>query len=160
MMYAIPVSLGLIALAMTIYFVIRNTSASRPPVDLDEFLKSLLDLRTDVVAEAQIERVLSREDWEYAARAFPSHLQRIFYEERKAIVIRWLRQTRKSVVRLHTQYKGLVRLTAWLLELLGRIPACSGLPLFSDRQRTYYRVGMVARPFARSEPHPLRRESG
>jgi len=110
MSHAIPFAvLGSLTLVLLIHWIVRNTGDSQVPLDLDEFLKSLTDLQTGIVAEAQMERVLSPEDWEYASRAFPAHIQNMFYQERKAIVIRWLRQTHRSVFKLKKQYKRLVR---------------------------------------------------
>ena len=109
MTYALPVSFGISVLLLLGYFVLRTKSTSYDTVDLDEFKDSLSNLRAGLVAESQMDRLLSVEDWKYVTRVMPPYIQKMFYRERRAVVILWLLRTRKSVGSLVRQYKKIVR---------------------------------------------------
>jgi hypothetical protein len=109
MNYALPVGFGVSILVLLVYFVLRTRSTSYDAIDLDEFKDSLSNFRTGLVAESQMDRLFCAEDWEYVSRVMPPSIQKMFYRERRAVLILWLLRTRKSAGKLVRQYKKIVR---------------------------------------------------
>jgi hypothetical protein len=116
----IPVAFGFGVLVILVYWYLHTISAAYTALDLDEFRDSLSDLNAGVVAEAQMNRALSSQDWEFVREMLPPQVQELFQQERKTLVIRWLQRARLNVTKLVKQYKRLVRTNpnlSWKIEV-------------------------------------------
>ena len=63
----------------------------------------------DIPSAALGERIFSLQDWEFIATYTPAEIQRTFLQERKALALAWLRQTRETVGQLMRFYRKAVR---------------------------------------------------
>jgi len=99
--------IGLMLLILLILWI--QLAASSRGGKLSEADRDLTALQLELPPRTLVERIFAPEDWEFVSRQTPLRVQRIFLEERRAIALSWLRQTRREAARLLDFHLRVVR---------------------------------------------------
>ncbi len=91
---------GVLLIALLILWARSGRSPATDTQRLSAAIDALSALRLELLPPTFIERVFSPEDCEFISTHAPLPVQRLFYKERRAIALTWLRQTRGQLTRL------------------------------------------------------------
>ena len=101
-----------IGIGFLILLLIWLLRSAVPPVDktgLYEAQAVLTTVQVELPPRALGERIFSPQDWDFISTHASPGIQRVFLQERKALALSWLKQTRKRVGQIMTFHRIAVR---------------------------------------------------
>src|ERR1019366_970114 len=93
-------AIGLGFLLMLLLWVRRSAGAGVDRAGFSEVQELLTMVQLELPPRAWGERIFASQDWDFISTSTPPGIQRIFLQERKALALSWLRQTRSKVGQL------------------------------------------------------------
>src|SRR5437879_10074945 len=90
----------LLVLALSVYWFRRSSDHSITRVEFSEAESALTSLQWQILPSGSVGRIFASEDCDFISSQTTRDVQRLFQQERKALAISWLRQTRKQIARL------------------------------------------------------------
>lgn len=104
----ISLAAGLALLILLLVWAQRSAIAAGKK-ELSEAQETLTDLQLEPPPRALRDRIFDWQDWQYVSRRAPLGVQQLFLQERKAVALLWLRQTRRQTRRLIDFHRRAVR---------------------------------------------------
>ena len=101
--------IAILFLALLLFWAFRTTRSPVGSSALSEAREALADLELELPPRALAERIFATQDWDFVSRQTPVEIQRTFLQERRAVGLSWLRQTRKQAARLMDFHRRAVR---------------------------------------------------
>lgn len=92
--------IGLGILLLCLLFLVTRSRRGAPAQPLSQVEHALRALEWELLPPRSVERVFSSQDHDFILRKTSPQIHRLFEEERRNIVLLWLRHTRKQVARL------------------------------------------------------------
>jgi len=93
------VVVGLV-LVLLLLWVQRSAEITARKKELPETRETLSTLQLQLPSRALVDRIFALADWDFVSSQAPARLQRAFLQERRAVALLWVRQTRMKVGRL------------------------------------------------------------
>ena len=90
-------AIGLALLGLLLLWVQRSAEATASRREFSEAREALTALQLEPPPGALVERIFALQDWDFVSSLALPRLQRVFLQERRAIALSWLRQTRLKV---------------------------------------------------------------
>ena len=94
------VAIGLAFLVLLLLWVQRSAEAVADRREFGEAQEALTTLHLELPARALADRIFAAQDWDFVSSQAPPRIQRIFLQERRAVALSWLRETRVRIRRL------------------------------------------------------------
>jgi hypothetical protein len=91
------VAVGSFLLIALFAFLRRSDSAEHKLAGPTEAHEALNALQSELLLDWFVDRLFSKEDWEFASSQEPPEIVRLFEAERKLVALSWLRQTQDYV---------------------------------------------------------------
>ncbi len=105
----LAVAVGLNAVALLLSWLQRKAGLPASSRDMSEAQDALRTAQVELPPRALGERIFASPDWDFISIQSPMRIQRMFLQERKAVALSWLRQTRKQVRQLRRFHRGTLR---------------------------------------------------
>ena len=90
----------LLILALLLYWFRRSSDHAITRVEFLDAESALTSLQWQILPSGSVGRIFASEDCDFISSQTTRDIQRLFQQERKALAISWLRQTRKQIARL------------------------------------------------------------
>ena len=91
----LAVAVGLNLVALLLIWLQRKAGLPASRRDMSEAQEALRIAQVELPPRALGERIFATPDWEFISIQSPLRIQRMFLQERKAVALSWLRQTRE-----------------------------------------------------------------
>jgi hypothetical protein len=102
-------AVGIGSVALLLIWLMRTVFPRVDKTGLHKAQVILTTVEVELPPRALGERIFSEEDWNFISNCTAPGIQRIFLEERKALALSWLKQTRKRVGQIMTFHRIAVR---------------------------------------------------
>lgn len=93
-------AVGSLLLIALLAFLRRSDSAEHKLADSTEAYEALNALQSELLPDWFVDRLFSKEDWEFARSQEIPELLQLFDAERESVALSWLRQTQNYVAQL------------------------------------------------------------
>ncbi len=103
--------LGLLLLALLVYWARRSKEPALTPAEFLEARTCLTTLRWGLLQPGLVERIFSLEDLRFVSSRTTPQIERLFREERKSLAIAWLKHTRRQTAHLMNLHSRLASYT-------------------------------------------------
>ncbi len=101
--------IAFLLLAVLFVWALRTRGSATGSKAFSGTQEALTDLELELPPRVLVERIFATQDWDFISRQTSPAIQRMFLQERRAIALAWLRQTRRQAARLVDFHVRVVR---------------------------------------------------
>lgn len=102
-------AIGLLLLILLGFVLRRSAGGGAGAEQLSDAQKALTALQSELLPIQFVERIFSSVDWDYVSHQATPDILRMFFSERRALALSWLRQTHGQVAKLMGLHARFVR---------------------------------------------------